>query len=168
MLRIKTPESEAEFDSVRQLMRAFIAWHRLRHHDQIQLVESYFDSAAFDAELVALPEKYQEPDGALLLATFNEQPAGCVALRRIDSTSCEMKRRFVDPSFQGKGVGRALGQAIVDKAKSQGYQRVLLDSGAKQFEAHALYRSLGFTDTAPYYTLPPDLRDWLVYMELSL
>lgn len=66
------------------------------------------DAAAFESELASLPGKYAPPDGRLLLATQHSRPAGCVALRRIDNESCEMKRMFVDEAVQGQGVGRAL------------------------------------------------------------
>ena len=75
---------------------------------------------------------------------------------------------FVAESCQGHGVGIALGQAIISKAKELGYSKIVLDSGAKQFEAHSLYRKLGFKDVAPYYELPQDLREWLVFMELTI
>lgn len=168
MTEILVPSTPEQLDAVRHLMRAFIAWHHERHHDQLDLVKGYFDERAFEEELAGLPGKYTAPEGALLLAAYEGEPAGCVALRRIDAGSCEMKRMFVYSRYHGKGIGRALGQAIVDLARERGYRRMLLDSGAKQHEAHALYRSLGFRDIAPYYDLPPDLRDWLVYMSLDL
>jgi ribosomal protein S18 acetylase RimI-like enzyme len=44
----------------------------------------------------------------------------------------------------------------------------MLDTGPAQQEAQGLYRKLGFTDTEPYYDLPEELRNWLVFMELDL
>ena len=79
-----------------------------------------------------------------------------------------MKRMFVFPQFHGKGVGRALGEAVVAEAKRLGYRRMLLDTGARQTEAKALYRRLGFIEVEPYYDLPNDLREWLTFMELRL
>jgi putative acetyltransferase len=91
-----------------------------------------------------------------------------VALREIDADACEMKRMFVHAELQGNGVGRALGQAIIDAARAAGYRRMLLDTSIRQAEAQALYRRLGFRDIQPYYDLPPDLGSWLVFMELPL
>jgi GNAT superfamily N-acetyltransferase len=168
MTQIVDVAREPETGYVRDLMRAFIAWHHERHADDLHLVRAYFDERAFEEELAGLPGKYASPNGALLLATVENAPAGCVALRRIDEARCEMKRMFVYPQFHGKGIGLALGEAVIARAKALGYEQMLLDSGAKQTEAHGLYRRLGFTDTAPYYELPQDLRDWLVFMRLDL
>ncbi len=91
-----------------------------------------------------------------------------MALREIDDTSCEMKRMFVYPEHQGHGVGRALAEAVIRDARTIGYKRMLLDTSIRQSEALALYRRLGFRDIAPYYDLPEALRNWLVFMEMSL
>jgi GNAT superfamily N-acetyltransferase len=96
------------------------------------------------------------------------RPAGCVALRRIDEEACEMKRMFVYEALRGEGVGRALGQAIIDEARGAGYRTMYLDTSIRQHEAQMLYRRLGFLDIGPYYELPPELRDWLVFMKLPL
>ena len=168
MVQVLVPATVAQLDDVRDLMRAFIAWHRQRHQQDLALIDSYFDAAAFEAELARLPGTYAPPRGQLLLATVADQPAGCVALREIDGTSCEMKRMFVYPDRQGQGVGRALAEAVIRDARALGYQRMLLDTSIRQAEAQALYRRLGFRDIAPYYDLPEALQKWLVFMELPL
>jgi hypothetical protein len=81
MIRIVEPAQPAELDDVRALMRAFVAWHRARHVEDIDLIERYFDQRAFDEELAGLPGKYTRPHGRLLLAYLDGKPAGCVALR---------------------------------------------------------------------------------------
>ena len=55
MIEIEKPVSTDSLDAVRSLMREFVAWHRERHAIDIHLVDSYFDPAAFDAELASLP-----------------------------------------------------------------------------------------------------------------
>ena len=168
MLEARVPTSAAELDHVRELMRAFIAWHRARHQDDLALIDSYFDAAAFENELATLPGKYAPPRGQLFLATVDGAPAGCVALRGIDATRCEMKRMFVYPEYHGRGVGRALAEAVLDAGRAAGYRSMLLDTSVRQREAQALYRRLGFHDVPPYYELSGDLRNWLVFMERSL
>lgn len=168
MLQVKVPGSREELDQVRTLFRSFIRWHRARHHADIVLVDAYFDADAFEAELECLPGTYSPPEGGLYLATLDGTAAGCVALRAIDRTRCEMKRMFVYPEFQGKGIGRALGEAVIACGAAAGYQSMLLDTSVRQKEAQALYTRLGFREIAPYYQLPDDLRDWLVFMERAL
>jgi GNAT superfamily N-acetyltransferase len=150
------------------LMRSFTDWHRQRHVQDLHLIDQYFNIAEFDAELASLPGKYAPPHGQLLLATLGGEPAGCVALRKMDTECCEMKRMFVPLQLHGKGVGRALAQAIVAQARAMGFKSMRLDTSIRQREAQALYKSLGFHPIEPYYPLSSELRSWLVFMEMQL
>jgi hypothetical protein len=51
------------------------------------------------AELANLPGDYALPDGRLLIAQFQTETAGCVALRKFNNRTCEMKRKWSAPSF---------------------------------------------------------------------
>ena len=168
MTDVRVPATRQELDDVRVLIRAFNAWHRERHPLDLALIDSYFDAKAFEEELASLPGKYGPPGGALLIAYADGEPAGCVALRRIDDESCEMKRMFVYPKFQGRGIGRALGEAVIEAGRAAGYRIMKLDTSFRQTEAQALYERLGFRRTEPYYDMPQALEDWLVFMELPL
>jgi putative acetyltransferase len=165
---VRVPRTTAQLEAVRKLMRSFIAWHRRRHREDIHLIERYFDSAAFEEELTLLPGKYASPKGQLLLATSEGIAAGCVALREIDDSACEMKRMFVSPQFHGKGVGHALAEVLINEARRLGYRYMRLDTSIRQNEARSLYHRLGFQVIQPYYELPEELRNWLVFMELKL
>jgi GNAT superfamily N-acetyltransferase len=108
----------------------------------------------FDAELAALPGEYAPPGGVLLIARDGAAPAGCVALRRVDSASGEFKRMYVRERYRGSGLGRRLALAAIEEARNRGYSRVLLDTLPKLAPAIALYRDLGFRETAPYLAAP--------------
>ncbi len=75
---------------------------------------------------------------------------------------------YVYPEYHGRGIGRALGEAVVAAARTAGYRVMRLDTSVRQAEAQALYRRMGFREIAPYYDLPEELRNWLVFMELPL
>jgi GNAT superfamily N-acetyltransferase len=145
-----------------------VSWHRQRHTEDLALIDEYFDAGAFEEELSTLPGKYSAPEGRLLLALYDSQPAGCVALRKIDTETCEMKRMFVYPQFQGKGTGKALAESIIREAKKAGYLSMKLDTSFRQKEALQLYEKMGFHKTNPYYKLPERMKGWLVFMELKL
>jgi ribosomal protein S18 acetylase RimI-like enzyme len=108
------------------------------------------DFQNFEEELAGLPGGYAPPEGCLLLASYRDQVAGCVALRRIDRDICEMKRLFVRPSFRHLGIGKSLAQTVIQEAKKKGYTRMRLDTVPSMKEAQALYGSLGFEPISSY------------------
>ena len=100
----------------------------------------------FEEELEDLAGTYE----VILLARVNGEPAGCVALRRIDATTCEMKRLFVRPPYQTLKFGRRLAEAIILEARGRAYSRMRLDTLPSMSRALGLYRSLGFREIEPY------------------
>lgn len=167
-IKIVNVTSQPHIDHVKNLIREFVKWHLQRHSDDARFTNEYFDPENLEKELSGLPGKYAMPEGRILLALYNDGPAGCVALRKIDTESCEMKRMFVYPEFHGKRIGYALAEAIINEAKDIGYSSMKLDTSWRQVEAQNLYQSLGFRKIDPYYDLPEKLKSWLVFMELKL
>jgi putative acetyltransferase len=120
----------------------------------------------FDQELAGLPGDYAPPEGRLLLANSDGEPAGCVALHRLTEEICEMKRLYLRPRFRGKGAGRALAETVIAQAQTQGYRRMRLDTVEPVMkDAVKLYRQLGFEEIAPYR---PNPVAGALYMELLL
>ena len=119
-----------------------------------ELVSEALCFQGFDQELASLPGAYGPPSGALLVARDDGAAAGCVALRRLDSGTGEMKRMYVREPYRGSGLGRRLALAIIEEAKQRDYARIVLDTLPKLSAAIALYRELGFRETGPYLASP--------------
>ncbi len=121
---------------------------------------------SFDKELAGLPGDYAPPAGRLLLAEYEGQLAGCVALHRLEPEICEMKRLYLLPQFRGKGLGRALAGRVIAEAGQIGYRRMRLDTVEPVMkDAVALYRQFGFKEIAPYRANPIA---GALYMEFKL
>jgi putative acetyltransferase len=119
----------------------------------------------FDQELKNLPGDYAPPDGRLLLASNDDQIAGCIAMRKLGDGVCEMKRLFVRPTYRGTGLGRVLVNSLIDEARKLGYTHMRLDTlPGRMDSAIALYHSIGFVEIEPYYESVKGAK----FMELDL
>jgi len=111
-------------------------------------LREYADSLAVDLSFQNFESELADPLGFYELVLLADD--GCVALRRIDELTCEMKRLYVRPAGRGSGLGRQLAEAVISEARARGYGRMLLDTLPEMADAQALYRSLGFRETEPY------------------
>ena len=100
--------------------------------------------------MAGLPGGYAVPTGALLLATAEDQPAGCAGLRPFPlEGACKMKRLYVVPQFRGEGLGQALIERILTIARRLNYTRLRLDTQPDSMQAAVeLYRRFGFKEVA--------------------
>jgi putative acetyltransferase len=124
------PAEPADLEAVQTLLREYAA--------SLQLDLSFQN---FESELA-------DPLGFYELVLLAED--ACVALRRVDEWTCEMKRLYVRPIARGSGLGRTLAEAVIAEARRRGYARMLLDTLPSMSTAQELYRSLGFRPTASY------------------
>jgi GNAT superfamily N-acetyltransferase len=135
------PARPDELDSVRELFREYGGF-----------VGSPICFENFAREIASLPGEYI----CLLVAEESGELAGCAALRRIGEGIAEMKRLYVRPAFQGRGLGRLLAARIIQEARGLGCQVLRLDTLPVMGSALALYRGLGFREIPPYGGNPPE------------
>lgn len=119
----------------------------------------------FKSELDNLPGKYSHPTGSIILALVNDEPAGCVALRKISDLACEMKRLYVRDHYRGMGIGKELVERIITKARLLGYSYLRLDTLPTMDTAQNMYKNLGFYEIEPYVYNPIE---GTKYLELRL
>ena len=155
MLRLTQATTTSDIDEARELFEEYAASLN---------ISLCFQN--FDQELANLPGDYAPPQGRLLLAREFDQLTGCVALRPVGPTTCEMKRLFVRPQYRDRKLGRVLVEAIIEEARKIGYTHMRLDTIADRMDrAIELYRSIGFVEIEPYYSSPVDSTK---FMELDL
>jgi putative acetyltransferase len=140
---------------------------RAAEPDDLEVVQTLFREYAeglqVDLSFQDFESELADPLGFYELVLLADD--GCVALRRLDERTCEMKRLYVRPSARGTGLGRQLAETVISAARVRGYGRMLLDTLPTMNAARALYRSLGFRETERYRFNPvPDT----TYLELTL
>jgi putative acetyltransferase len=147
-------EATAEdLDQIRNLFREYS-----------KLVTEGICFQSFEEELAHLPGQYAPPKGRILVVDQGEL-CGCVAMRPLSDKIAEVKRMYLRDSQRGQGLSRRLMRALIDAARSEGYERLRLDTLPKLTVAQRLYESLGFYDIPPYNDNPATL---VRHMELSL
>jgi len=126
-------------------------------------IELHFTVEARDRRELDDPEGQILAHGGRILMAEVASPSGwpgdagdpdvlgtCALLREPDG-AFELAKMAVHESARGRGVGRALGRAAVDLARSLGALRVDLLSNSVLAPAIGLYRALGFVEVP----LPP-------------
>lgn len=121
------------------------------HHQQCfeQLnrywIEKYFVMEPVDEFVLTNPEEaLLKTGGAILMAEYDGEIAGTVALRKVDNTVYEFTKMAVDNKFQRKGIAEALSYASFKKARELGADKVMLYSNSILTPAIRLYEKLGF------------------------
>jgi ribosomal protein S18 acetylase RimI-like enzyme len=151
---IAQAESDADIAEVRALWREY--W---------KSIGLPMDFQGFGEELEGLPGVYGASGGALLLAKLRDEPAGTIALRRLDAKSGEVKRLYLRPRFRGQGLGGRLLEALMEHAIAAEYQCLYADTLPSMMNALSLYQRAGFDRVEPYSNTPTP---GAIYLKLEL
>lgn len=142
--QMKLADGASYLEEVRGLIREYIEW--------------FGRDLAFqglDDELEHVGDKYLPPEGRLVVALDDGGAVcGCVAYHRLDGATAEMKRLYVTPAGRGYHLGERLAKHIMELAREDGYERMVLDTVEPLAAAVSLYRKLGFEEIEPYYHNP--------------
>jgi ribosomal protein S18 acetylase RimI-like enzyme len=157
MLKIYPVDTEEDIEIARSLLGEYLA---CRESD-----DSIFpkELQAFRKQIAELPAEFAEPRGCLLLAKFDGQVVGCVCLRDLGDSICEMKRLYVKPKWRNQGIGKDLAIEVIKRAKAIDYKYMRIDTFNEA--AKKLYTSLGFCKIQPYRFNPTE---GIEFMELKI
>lgn len=109
-----------------------------------------------------------EPGGDVLIVRDGGEIVGCVALVRSSDDVFELSKMTVVPAARGKGLGRQLIEAAIERARQLGAATLFLGSNAKLANAVHLYEAAGFQHVSPEeIPLPPYARAD-VFMKMTL
>jgi len=165
---LTSPERErlvAAMAEVERLLRAgalVVAREPADSADAVWCLERYFAELArrfdegFDPGKGAKvgAEAMNPPNGWFFLARLDGRPVGCGGLAPLGAKTGEIKRVWTAPEARGLGVARRIVAAVEAAARAAGLTTLKLDTNRALKEAHALYRKLGFVETARYNDNP--------------
>jgi GNAT superfamily N-acetyltransferase len=105
--------------------------------------------------------------GVLFVIEVEEELAAIGGIHKLSDDTGEIKRMFTRPKFRRNGFARKMLNELLEKGRSLGCKRFLLDTPLFFEPAHALYRSAGFVEEYPESEVPVDWRQYWMFMELK-
>ena len=162
MLKISIPKTQKQLSATKTLSHQYLQWLT----QEGGITTCYLNEQNAFAIVDALPLHHEKPEGALLLATWQNEPAGTIAITKIDDHVCEMKRLYVNPEFRKHKIGEQLIKRAMRHAKALGYKTMRLDTLPKTMSAaYHLYIQLGFKSIEKYNG---NTTNGVVFMEKDL
>jgi len=170
MIDIVSAEAGSALDEFITLSREYVTWMvaeiRVRY-PQLDINEFTAEHEYEDLR-TKFPGEHVAPDGCLLIALNDGKACGCIALGRLDETTCEMRTLFVRPEFRSLGAARRLVNTVFNKARQYGYDTMRLDTLGFMDGAQRLYQSFGFYMIAPYLEMSESLKQYIRFFECKL
>ncbi len=135
----------------------------------VEWLEEYFEIEPEDERILSNPEsEILARGGRIIFAKKEDQIIGTVALLKINEKICELTKMAVDRKFQGKQAGRKLLSTILEIAKKDNYEKVILFTSPKLINAVKLYQSIGFKEPTGKPVINTKLKRCSIQMELKL
>ncbi len=143
-IEIAPVRSDADVAAASALARDFFAYMRATYPESSATIDAYLVAQDFEGQLARFRDHFNPPHGECLLARLDGAPVGVVMLKPYAPGVCELNRMYVARAARGRGVGRALCEALIARARALGYREIRLDALNERVEALPLYRRLGF------------------------
>ena len=126
------------------------------HDDAAWLLRAFYDEQVgrygFAESIAVDPREFVSPNGSFVVAYRDGEPVGCGGWRWHDRAAgvAEIKKLHLVRALRGFGIGRALLTRLEDDALAAGAVRVILETGARNTGALALFARAGYRPIASY------------------
>ena len=121
-----------------------------------------WDPATEVPDLLRWAPHYAPPHGAFFVIRGDAGVVGSVGVDRVNGTTAELHRLYLDPVLRGRGLGEALVETILEWCRTHGVSRLVLWSDTRFEHAHRLYVRKGFRQTGER-VLPEDVNQTREY-----
>ena len=106
-----------------------------------------FEPADELPDLLTFVQHYVAPYGTFFVIRHHGQVVGSVGVERLGESSAELHRLYLDADLRGRGLGRALVEAVIGWCGAEEIRHLLLWSDTRFDRANVLYERLGFQRT---------------------
>ncbi len=80
-----------------------------------------------------------------VILIYNDEIAvSCASFKFYDEGIAEVKRVYVRKEYRGKGISKQMMSCLEERAKSRGFSKLILETGAPLVEAMGLYINIGY------------------------
>ncbi len=110
----------------------------------------YFENSGAFLDMEDVQKNYFDNDGLFLAVLDDQRLIGTGAVRRLDASTCELKRMWLLEGYHGRGIGYRVFLQIRDFARRKGYRSMRLQTSPQQARAITFYRRLGFYEIPRY------------------
>lgn len=168
MISVSPARSAEDFEIVAGLCRALAEWDAEAVQPYGVSAQDVMDIFHPDRSGGELAAKFGTADAMIFIARSQDRPAGCLAFDPFDDHTAELHKFFVDPSFRGKGIGRALMETALAEIERGRRRTVFIHTTFYMKSAIAVYESFGFRPCLPFRETPEHVRHTDVFMSRSL
>jgi GNAT superfamily N-acetyltransferase len=138
-----------QMHEVDQARRLIYGVAREQFHPELTLAQAtaFWDARGVLEDMQDILKNYLENSGVFLVTVVDRELVGTGAFYRRTQELCELKRLYLLPPYQGRGLGYAMLMELIRRARVLGYHKMrLLTDRYRQARAVALYHRVGFKD----------------------
>lgn len=168
MISVLPARSAEEFETLAELCRKLAQWDvdaSAPHGVSAEDVRALFHPETSGLQLAA---QFGASDAMAFIARSAGLPAGCLAFDQFGDNTVELHRFFVDASFRGQGIGRALMGAVLTEIEKGPARTVLIHTTYYMSNAIAVYEAFGFKPCAAFRETPEHVRHTDVFLSRSI
>ena len=99
-----------------------------------------------NADLNSIQAEYLDRNGEFIIAEIEGDIAAYGAFLPVDALTIEIRRMRVAPEWQRQGLGTALLDCLLAKARKCGFKRAILNTDIRMEGAITLYKKAGFVE----------------------
>lgn len=130
---------------------SIVLFDEKKHHNaykalNVQWISDLFTVEESDEKVLSHPEKITENGGYIFMAEYEGKAVGtCSLVKATDPRyDFEVAKFAVDNSIRGKGIGKMLMDACIEKAHERNGKRIFLETNHLLKAAIHLYERFGF------------------------